>query len=258
MKAARRARHRPTSRRTWPPTPPACSTTSASSGPRRRRVDGRDDRPDHRHRAPDPRALADVDHVDDGRARRREADARGMARSIAPAGDGSRDRPSSGGPDHQVIGGPDLFDEDRIRDGGGGLLRPRLRPVGTVRQLLGDHGLGQPSRAAGGTRRADARDPRRCRHARHADRRAAHRRARPRRRAAVVEGMGHELPAAVWPQVVEAITGTPAAPMPPDMSIRSVTRTDRSACEGEGSWSASDKSRAQIGHVNDFTTAAEG
>ena len=37
---------------TWPPTPSACSThLGIDAGPRRRRVDGRDDRPDDGHRA---------------------------------------------------------------------------------------------------------------------------------------------------------------------------------------------------------------
>ena len=67
---------------TWPPTAiGAARPPRHRVGPRRRRVDGRDDRPDDGHRAPDAGAHAHVDHVDDRRARVRPAHARGAGQS---------------------------------------------------------------------------------------------------------------------------------------------------------------------------------
>ena len=57
----------PTRWRTWPTTPSALlDHLGIESRARHRRVDGRDDRPDDRRRAPGPRALAGLDHVEHG------------------------------------------------------------------------------------------------------------------------------------------------------------------------------------------------
>ena len=106
----------------------------------------------------------------------------------------------------RVIGGPDHFDEERIRARTGAFYDRAFDPAGTARQLIGIlasgsraellaeldvptlviHGdadtLVQPT---GGRRTAEL---------------------VPGAELLVIEGMGHDLPAALWPQVVEAVT----------------------------------------------------
>ena len=106
----------------------------------------------------------------------------------------------------RVIGGPDHFDEDRIRARTAAFYDRAYDPAGTARQLIGI--LASGSRAeqlatldvptlvihgdadtlvtpTGGRRTAEL---------------------VPDAELLVIEGMGHDLPAALWPQVVEAIT----------------------------------------------------
>lgn len=107
---------------------------------------------------------------------------------------------------NKVIGGPDHFDEDRIRARSAAFYDRAFDPAGTARQLIGI--LASGSRAeqlaaldvptlvihgdadtlvtpTGGRRTAEL---------------------VPGAELLEIEGMGHDLPPVVWPQVVEAIT----------------------------------------------------
>ena len=61
-------------------------------GPRRGRVDGRDDRPAARDRPPGAVVVDDVDHVHDRRPRRRKGQSRGRRALLRTAGQGPRER----------------------------------------------------------------------------------------------------------------------------------------------------------------------
>ena len=110
--------------RTWPWTPWACSTTCASPGPTSMgasmggmiaQTDG--------HRAPGAGRVAHLDHVDDGRAGVRRADARGDGRPDVDAARRSRRRHPPG------RGHRGLLLEALLRPRpGGGADRPGVRP----------------------------------------------------------------------------------------------------------------------------------
>ena len=117
-------------------------------GPHRRRVDGRDDRADDGHRAPDAGAHAHVDHVDHRRRRRRPArPPRRCRRSCSPpATDPRRGRSPARvetSRDHQQPG--PLRRGARPEAGRGG-LRPLLQPGGRRPPAARHPRVGQPGR----------------------------------------------------------------------------------------------------------------
>ena len=160
-------------------------------GPRRRRVDGRDDRPDDRDRAPGPGPLAHLDHVHHRRARVGQPDARGAAGAAS-----ARPPPPRGGhrgrrPHPRLISSPGHFDEAAAGEASRAPTTGACNPVGTARQLLAIVAIREPRRGAAprSTCRplvihGDA-DP-----LVRASGGRAHRRADPRRRAARDRGHG--------------------------------------------------------------------
>ena len=107
---------------------------------------------------------------------------------------------------NKVIGGPDHFDEDRVRARAAAFYDRAFDPAGTARQLIGI--LASGSRAE---QLAALDVPTLVIHG-DADTlvtpTGGHRTAElvPGAELLVIEGMGHDLPPVVWPQVVEAIT----------------------------------------------------
>jgi len=106
----------------------------------------------------------------------------------------------------KVIGSPDHFDEDRVRVRAAAAYDRAFSPAGTARQLIAILASGSRAEAlralkvptlvihgdvdalvttSGGRRTADL---------------------VPGAELLIVEGMGHDLPLAMWPQIVEAIT----------------------------------------------------
>jgi pimeloyl-ACP methyl ester carboxylesterase len=106
----------------------------------------------------------------------------------------------------KVTGGPDFFDEDRLRRKAAAAYDRSFHPVGAVRQVMAIMASG--SRAEG---LAALAMPTLVIHG-DVDTlvtpSGGHRTAElvPGAELLVIEGMGHELPPPVWPQVVEAIT----------------------------------------------------
>jgi pimeloyl-ACP methyl ester carboxylesterase len=106
----------------------------------------------------------------------------------------------------RIIGGPDHFDEDRIRARSAAAFDRAFDPAGTARQLLAIVSSG--SRAEG---LAALAVPTLVIHG-DVDTlvtpSGGHRTAElvPGAELLVIEGMGHDLPPVVWPQVVEAVT----------------------------------------------------
>ena len=185
-------------------------------GPRRRRVDGRDDRPDDGHRPPRAGASAHVDHVDHRRPRRRPArpGGRGAAAAAAAA------RPRRG--DRRAVSrsaGPSAARTTSTRSGHGAGPRSPTTAASTRRasatscwpssprpsrtEALGAvdvpalviHGDSDPLvTPSGGRRTAEA---------------------IPGAELLVLEGMGHDLPPVFWPhdrRVRHQARGAVAAP----------------------------------------------
>ena len=169
------------------------------AGPRRRRVDGRDDRPDDGHRPPRPGPVAHLDHVDHRRPRRRRSPTpRSLAVAAAPPRPTTATRPiAQRRRGVRAIGSPGHFDEDAARRAGRRGVRPLLRPRGrrpascspsSPRRL--PHRGARPASTV-----PTLVDPRRRRSARR-PRAAASAPPRPIPGAEllVIEGMGHDLP----------------------------------------------------------------
>ena len=177
-------------------------------GPHRRRVDGRDDRPDDGHRAPDAGAHAHVDHVDHRRRRRRPAHARGACRRCSAPPATTRDEAIARSVEtSRVISSPVHFDEAHARKRAEEAYDRCFNPAGVARQLLAILASGEPGRGPGAARRPDARDPRRRRPARHRSPAASARpSSSPAPSCSSLEGMGHDLPLPLVPQIVDAIT----------------------------------------------------
>ena len=186
--------------------------------PPRRRVDGRDDRPARRARAPERVRTPDLDHVDDRRPVGGRPD-RGGARPCCwrrpPA---TATAPSSGSVDtYRVIGSPGFeFDEAALRDRAGLSFDRAYDPAGVARQLAAI--LTTPDRTAD----LQGRLPCRRLVIHGADDALvnvsggrATAAAIPDAELLVVDGMGHDLPRAVWPQLIERMTAL-FARAPPD------------------------------------------
>jgi pimeloyl-ACP methyl ester carboxylesterase len=129
-----------------------------------------------------------------------------MARLVAPVATSRDEAIERSLATTRVIGGPDFFDEERLRRMAGAAYDRSFRPEGVVRQLLAVAASG--SRAEG---LATLSVPTLVVHG-DVDTlvtpSGGHRTAElvPGAELLLIEGMGHELPPPVWPQVVEAIT----------------------------------------------------
>ena len=175
-------------------------------GPHRRRVDGRDDRPDDGHRAPRAGAHPHVDHVDDGRAGVGQPTPEALAILLQPAGTTRDEVIEAGVAATKVIAGPAHFDEDEARRRAAEAYDRCFNPDGVGRQLLAIVASGSRAEGlaaldvptlvihgdvdplvtpSGGQRTAEL---------------------IPGAELLMIEGMGHDLPPAVLGQVVETIT----------------------------------------------------
>jgi pimeloyl-ACP methyl ester carboxylesterase len=129
-----------------------------------------------------------------------------MARLVAPVATSREEAIARAVETTKVIGGADFFDEERVAGLAGRAYDRSFRPDGTVRQMLAIVASGSRAEGlaaldvptlvihgdvdtlvtpSGGERTAEL---------------------VPGAELLMIEGMGHELPPPVWPQVVEAIT----------------------------------------------------
>ena len=187
------------------------------AGARDRRVDGRHDRPDDGGAAPGPRALAGVDDVQQRRALERPAASRPLPRAAQAAGPRPR---GLHGPRrlgllaHRLAGlrarrrrpAPDRRHELRPRDQPGGSLRQLAAIIASGNRTPLLRTITAPTLVIHGTKdrlvppsggRATAK-------------------AIPGARLLLIEGLGHDIPRAAWPRLLDAIeqnaarAGTPA------------------------------------------------
>ena len=155
--------------------------------------------------------LADVDHVQHGRAAKRPAGAEALP--VLPAPPGRRARRL-----RQALRAPVRGDRlaraaARSRGdprAGGAQLRTRPRPGRTGAPARGDPRLGRPHGRTARDLRADARRARHRRPARAPVGRPRDGARDQRRQAETIEGMGHDLPRAAWTQIIDAIADNAA------------------------------------------------
>ena len=118
-------------------------------------------------------------------------------------------------------------DPERIRDMMAPELRPRSRPRRFGPPARSDHRLRRPHCRGAPDQRAHARDPRIQGPDGEPVRRQGHREGHPRSAADGVEGMGHDLPEAAWPQIVPAIADHAHAADRARAAARRSARLDR-------------------------------
>ena len=166
-------------------------------GPRGRGVDGRDDRPDDRHRAPERvRTLTSIMSTT-GEPEVGQPTPEAMQALLRPPAADRDEAIASGLDTRKLIGSPDHFDEELARAGARGRVRPLLPPRRACRAAPRDRGLRLPGRRPAAARRArpswSTATPTRW------SRRAAAQRTAeliPGAELLVLEGMGHDLPLA--------------------------------------------------------------
>ncbi len=192
------------------------------AGPHRRRLDGRDDRPARRDRAPGPHALAHLDHVQHGLVLERSAGAHDVRLPAAPRAEGTQRL-------HRPGGG--LVREDRrqgLRARRRGparhrhpLLRPRPRPPRLRAPARRDRRRPRPRPRAAQAPRPDDGHPRRGRPPRAALGRARHGQGRfPGSTYVEISGMGHGLPRGAWRRIIGAIVQNAELATPAPESAR--------------------------------------
>jgi hypothetical protein len=182
-------------------------------GPRRRHLDGRRDRAGARDCVSRTAAHAYLDHVLDGRSQATAADVGGARASC------SRDRRATAklfAPVREDVEDADGQAVSRSTPNGRAAKGERAYERGSTPPAPRARCSRSSPRATAARRcaahRADARHPRHERSARSLRRRARSRRRDSRREAAAIEGMGHTLPRAAWPRIVDAIAAHTTEP----------------------------------------------